>query len=71
MTWEFREPTSPGCSGLWTDVRVSITDTMRVTKGPHALSLTGITEGLLCVIFFFNENFNTVAVFKRSLLVGR
>lgn len=52
MTWEFREPTSPGCSGLWTDARVSITDTVHVTKGPHALSLTGITEGLLCVIFF-------------------
>ena len=32
---------------LVTDARVSITDTVRVTKGPHALSLTGIT-----VIFF-------------------
>lgn len=56
---------------LWTEVKVSITDGVPVTKGPHAPSPTGITGGLLCAMYFLNGNFNTLPVFKGSLLVGR
>lgn len=52
MTWEFRDPTSPGCKGMWAGVSVSTTDTVHVTKGLYVLCPTGITESLLCARHF-------------------